>query len=297
MKVVTTTPTGHVGSRVVQLLLQAGVRPTVLVRDPARLDPQVRDLVDIRQGDQGDADFVREATVGADALYWVDPTNFGAADANAEALRLGRVAANAVQHNKIPRTIFQSSVGAEKRHGAGLIDGLASIEDLLNATPGSVLHLRCGYFFTNLLEAIDALRAGVLTTTMPPEASMPWVDPRDIGEVVAVRILSTEWAGHQVQAVHGPADLSYTQVADILSEACGRRISVQVQSDEQARKELLAVGMSEATADGVVAMTSGLKDGFVPEQPRGTITTTPTTLGQWAYANLRPAMTDSATDQ
>ncbi|MET0863453.1 MAG: NAD(P)H-binding protein [Nakamurella sp.] len=297
MKIVVTTPTGHVGSRVVQLLLQAGVRPTVLVRDPARLDPDVRELVEVRQGDQGDADFVREATEGADALFWVDPTDFGADDANAESRRLGRIAAAAVRHNKIPQTIFQSSVGAEKRHGAGLIDGLAEIEQLLNDTDGGVLILRCGYFFTNLLTAVDALRAGVLTTTMPPEAPMPWVDPRDIGEVVAARLLSTQWSGHQVQAVHGPTDLSYTQVVDILTEACGRPISVQEQSDEQSCKDLLAAWMSETTADGVVAMTSGLRDGFVPEQPRSAISTTPTTLGQWAYQYLRPALTDPATDQ
>ncbi|MET0966509.1 MAG: NAD(P)H-binding protein [Nakamurella sp.] len=297
MKIVTSTPTGHVGSRVVQLLLQAGVRPIVLVRDPDRLDPQVRELVDIRQGDQGDADFVRAATVGADALFWVDPTDFGAEDANAESLRLGRIAAAAVQRNKIPRTIFQSSVGAEKRQGAGLIDGLAGVEELLNDTDGGVLILRCGYFFSNLLPAIDDLRAGVLRTTMPPEATMPWVDPRDIGEVVAARLLSTDWAGHQVQAVHGPADLSYTEVAAILTDACGRRINVRVRSDEQARRDLLMVGMSETTADGVLAMTSGLREDFVPEQPRGTITTTPTTLGQWAYQNLRPALTGPATGQ
>jgi uncharacterized protein YbjT (DUF2867 family) len=297
MKIVTSTPTGHVGSRVVQLLLQAGVRPTVLVRDPARLDPQMLDLVDIRQGDQGDADFVCAATEGADALFWVDPTDFGAEDANAESLRLGRISAAAVRRNKIPRIIFQSSVGAEKRHGAGLIDGLAGVEELLNDTDGGVLILRCGYFFTNLLPAIDELRSGVLTTTMTPEAPMPWVDPRDIGDVVAARLLATDWAGHQVQAVHGPTDLSYTEVADILTDACDRRISVQVQSDEQARKSLLAAGMSETTADGVVAMTSGLREGFVPEQFRGIITTTPTTLGQWAYQNLRPAMTDPATGQ
>jgi hypothetical protein len=58
MAIVVTTPTGHVGSRVVRLLLQAGVRPRVLVRDPARLD----------------AAFVREATAGARTVFWVDPT-------------------------------------------------------------------------------------------------------------------------------------------------------------------------------------------------------------------------------
>ena len=46
MKIVVTTPTGNVGSRVTRLLLQAGVRPTVLLRDPAGLDEQTRAHVD-----------------------------------------------------------------------------------------------------------------------------------------------------------------------------------------------------------------------------------------------------------
>lgn len=65
MKIVVTTPTGQVGSRVVRLLLQAGVRPTLLLRDPARLDAPTRERVDVCRGDQGDADAVVRATRGA----------------------------------------------------------------------------------------------------------------------------------------------------------------------------------------------------------------------------------------
>jgi uncharacterized protein YbjT (DUF2867 family) len=39
VKVVVTAPAGHVGSRVVRLLIQAGVRPTLLTRRRATLDP------------------------------------------------------------------------------------------------------------------------------------------------------------------------------------------------------------------------------------------------------------------
>ena len=71
MRIVVTTPTGHVGSQVVGLLLQAGARPTLLLRDPARLDDATRKLVDAVQEDQGDAEAVARATEGADALFWV----------------------------------------------------------------------------------------------------------------------------------------------------------------------------------------------------------------------------------
>jgi len=290
MGIVVTTPTGHVGSRVVRLLLQAGVRPTVLVRDPSTLDEETRSLVDVRRGDLGDPDFVLESTKDADTLFWVDPTDFLADDPNAVSQQLGAHAAAAVRGNGIAQVVFQSSVGAERRHGAGLIDGLARVEEQLDATGADVLHLRCGYFFSNLLDAVDDLRAGELRTTMAPDAPMPWVDPRDIGDVVAARLLSGAWSGRTVQAVHGPADLSFAEVADILGAATGRDIRLRSMTDEEQRAGLRAAGLGERAADGIVGMTAGLRHGFVPEQPRTALTTTPTTLAAWAFAELRPLL-------
>ena len=85
----------------------------------------------------------------------------------------------------------------------------------LDATGASVLHLRCGYFFTNLLGELDSIRDGVLRAPMPLDYAQPWVDPRDIGEIAAARLLSEGWPGRQVQAVHGPEDLTLSQVAGI----------------------------------------------------------------------------------
>jgi len=50
-----TTPTGNVGSHVVRMLCQAGVRPRVLLRDPAHLEAAVRAHVELAVGDQRDA--------------------------------------------------------------------------------------------------------------------------------------------------------------------------------------------------------------------------------------------------
>ncbi|MGH3931194.1 MAG: hypothetical protein ACRDTF_14595 [Pseudonocardiaceae bacterium] len=69
-------------------------------------------------------------------------------------------------------------------------------------------------------------------TAMPVDFPMPWVDPRDIGEVVAVRLLSDCWSGRHVQAVHGPEDLSFSRVAEIVSQAVVRlRIGHQYSPD------------------------------------------------------------------
>jgi uncharacterized protein YbjT (DUF2867 family) len=285
MKIVVTTPTGRVGSRVVRVLLQAGVRPTLLLRDPARLDPETRALVDCAQADQRDADAVLAATEGADALYWVSPTT-DAEDPIAAHAAMGAIAARAVAQHGIGRVVFQSSVGAERRSGAGEIDGLAATELALDATGASVLHLRCGMFFTNLLMDPGALAEGVLRVTWPIDLSLAWVDPRDVGDIAAARLLSPTWAGRQVQAVHGPADLSYREIAAILGEARGRPMSAERIPDEDMRAALRAAGLGERQVEAMVGMSIGVREDFVPADPRTVVTTTPTTLRAWAYEHL-----------
>lgn len=226
MQIAVTTPTGNTGRELVPMLVRAGVRPRVLVRDPDRLDPTFRDHVEPVVTDLRDADAVAAATVGVDALFWVAPSPM-TDDPVAGYAALGAVAAHAVTANAIPRTVFQSSVGAERRHGVGEIDGLARIEEQLDATGATVLHLRCGYFFTNLAMQLDTLRGGVVPIVLPVDAPMPWVAPRDVAEVAASRLLSAAWSGRQVQAVHGPEDLSWAQACAVVTEATGTPVRAE----------------------------------------------------------------------
>jgi uncharacterized protein YbjT (DUF2867 family) len=289
VRIAVSTPTGNVGREVTRLLVRAGIRPRALVRDPGRLDRDVREHVDAVTVDLGDLDAVVEATKGVDALFWVDPPTF-AADPVAEYARVGANAAHAVTANGIARTVFQSSVGAEKRGGAGEIDGLARTEELLDATGASVTHLRCGFFFTNLLFDLDAIRAGAIPVIRPLDQPMSWVAPRDIAETAVLRLLSTDWSGRHVQAVHGPADLAWTEVAEIVSDATGHPVRVERISDDEMRAALSGSGMPAGQVDAVMGMSTGLRDDFAPEQPRDVTTTTPTTLAAWAYDTLRPLL-------
>ncbi|MCS0600828.1 NAD(P)H-binding protein [Streptomyces sp. LP11] len=289
MTVVVTTPTGHVGSRVVRLLLQAGVRPRVLLRDPSRLEPDVRARVDVRTGDLTDGGYVSEAMAGAGAAFLVDPTPHTVADPVGASRRTGAGLAAAVREAGVRRVVFLSSVGAELRDGAGHLDGLAAVEEQLDATGADVLHLRCGYFFTNLLLALDDLAAGRLTTSDDPDRTLPWTDPRDIGDIAAARLLNDTWHGRTVQGVHGPEDLSWRRVAEILTAALGRDVRLRVVSDDDVRRTLAAAGLPPGAVEGIVGMTAGTR-ALVPEQPRDVVTTTPTTLSAWAHAHLRPLL-------
>ena len=286
MKIVVTTPTGRVGSRVVRLLVQAGVRPTVLLRDPGRLTPR-----------PGDWSTRWSPTSATPARSWPRPRAptpstgsrrpTGADDPVAAHAELGAIAARAVTENGIGRTVFQSSGGAELRTGAGEIDGLAATETALDATGAAVLHLRCGMFFTNLLLDPGALEEGVLRVTFPVDLPLPWVDPRDVGDVAAARLLATDWEGAQVQAVQGPEDLTYRQVAETLGEVLGRPFAAERIPDDDMRAALRGAGLGARQVEAMVGMSIGIRERTTPPDPRTALTTTPTPLRAWAYERLR----------
>ena len=279
------TPRGTVGAHVLRMLVQAGERPRALLRDPDALDPLIAERVDTARLDVWAKDTVLQATRSLDALYWVSPT---AAEGDPlEAHK--RAAANireAIDANGIKRVVFQSSIGAEKRHGVGEIDGLAATEVELDASSASVTHLRCGYFFTNLLMDIDSIHDGVLTTSFDIDQPMPWVAPVDIASAATGRLLSQNWSDRRVHAVHGPEDISFKDVADILTDVLGHPVRAQQLTDRDVRVALSQAGMPESQVEAIVMMAAGIREDFAPESPRTYTTTTPTTLKSWASEHL-----------
>jgi hypothetical protein len=87
-----------------------------------------------------------------------------------------------------------------------------------HATGATVLHLRCGMFFTNLLWEVDSIRDGVLRASMPLDYALPWADPRDTGEIAAVRLLCGGWPGRQGKQVESIAGMSAVNCEDFAAE-------------------------------------------------------------------------------
>lgn len=285
MRIAVTTPGGNVGHHLTRILLRAGVRPLLLTRHPDHLEPELLEHAEAVAVDIRDPGGLVAATVDSDALYWVDPPS-DSGDPLADHARATTALVAALRENGIRRVVFQSSVGAEKRHGAGEIDALAATELALDALGVDVTHLRCGFFFSNLLFESDALRAGRLQTVLPLDLPMGWVAPRDIAEVAATTLLNPSWSGRRVQAVHGPTDLTWASVGRLLGEELGREIVVERIADQAMREQMLGAGMPAPIVEAMLGMSTGLRDGFTPEQARSLVTTTPTTLRSWVREEL-----------
>ena len=134
MKIAITTPTGHVGSAVVDFLLDLGgdIELKLLGRRPEKLRDFARRGAKMAIGAQDNVDYLVQATQGVDALYWATPPGYGSDNVRAFQNRLGKAAATAIRTNRIPRVVNLSSIGAELESGAGPISGLHDVERLLD---------------------------------------------------------------------------------------------------------------------------------------------------------------------
>jgi uncharacterized protein YbjT (DUF2867 family) len=172
----------------------------------------------------------------------------------------------------------------------GPINGLHDVEKRLDDAADNVTHLRPGFFFENLLWQVDSIRdQGRFSWPISGSLRCPMIATRDIGAAAAQRLVDQKWIGHCVRELHGPADLSYDEVAGILSKALGRKI-VYVQGDRmELRQFLLDSAVSENAADLMLELYDAVETGRLrPIQPRSADTTTPTTLLEFVHDVILP---------
>lgn len=114
------------------------------------------------------------------------------------------------------------------------------------------------------------------------------VEPRDIATVATLRLVADDRPARA--GIHGPADLTWPEAAATLSTATGESIQAQQISDDEQRATLRAAGMSEVAVEGIIDMYASKRGGFIPDQPRSALTTTPSSLAGWAITHLRPQL-------
>ncbi|WP_250122593.1 NmrA family NAD(P)-binding protein [Chroococcidiopsis sp. CCMEE 29] len=292
MTIAIATPTGNIGSRVTQRLLDAGAKLVLLVRNPDKLDEKVRPSVEVRQGSLNDADFVIEATRGAEALFWLTPYNFTTDRLRQWQSHLGDCVVAAVQRNEIPYVVNISSNGAHLKDGMGPISGLYVVEQKLNQIAVNVVHLRPGFFMENYFWQLESLStSGQVFMPIPGDRRLAMIATQDIADVAASLLRDRSWAGQIIRGLHGPADLSFDQAATILSQELNKPIThVQIAS-EQFRQAMLSQGASADVAMQYVEMWQAIShEDYIPAEPRAAETTTPTTFVQFTRDKLKPLL-------
>jgi len=290
MSTVITAPTGHIGSALTRHLLDAGRTDLVLLlRDASKLPADVRDRVETREGVLQDAAFVREATAGAEALFWLSPADFTTPDVYGWYEGLGAAAAGAVRANGIGHVVDLSSIGAQERSGFGPVSGVGRIEAALDATDAAVRHLRPTFFMENFEPQLGAIAgAGAVFFPAPPETRTSMIATRDIAAKAAELLLDLSWSGREAVPLHGPRDYTYADAAAVLSAGLGRPVVAQQVPSEAVVQQYDGMGATPAWASGFVDLYTSIGTPRYVGDPRTAASTTPTALETYVADTLRP---------
>jgi uncharacterized protein YbjT (DUF2867 family) len=288
--IVVTTPTGNIWHHVVSGLVGAGEAVRVVARDPARLLPEVREKVEIVQGSMDDAAVLSKACAGVDTLFWCVPQSNQQADVTEYYLQFTRPACMAVTSQGVKRVVAISSGGRGRARNAGPISALHAMEAMFEKTGVDFRALRCGAFMENLLWQVEPIkRKGMFFYPLDGNVKMPVCAVRDIAGSATTMLRDRSWRGQGGLAVHGKEDLSFNEMAAIMSEVLGRPIRFQEVPGGAYKALLIEHGSSEAFAQSLVDMFAEVGQGIYQAEPRMPETTTPTTFRQWCVEVLARA--------
>ena len=291
--IVVTAPTSNIGRQVLANILDTGEPIRVIARDPSRLPTHIRECVQVVQGSHSDFDVVSHAFAGADAVFWLVPPNPVAESLEAAYLDFTRPACEAIKSRGVRRVVGISALGRRTPVAgkAGLVTASLAMDDLIASTGVSYRALTMPSFMDNVLRQLEPIKSrGVFFWPIDGDRKLPACATCDIAAVAARLLLEASWSGVGHAAVLGPEDLSFSDMAAIISDVLGKPVRFQQISLEAFKAGFIERGASKAFAQGMTNMMRAKNEGLDNAEPRRPENTTPTSFRQWCEEVLKPAV-------
>lgn len=242
-----TGATGTVGREVARELLAKSVPFRVMVRRDGAADGLRARGVEIARGDFAAPDSVRAALRGVERAFLLSPSS--PAQAAQEIAFVDAARAAGVRH-----VVKLSVLAADRAPEVVLMRWHSQVERHLADSGLAFTLLRPNSFQQNLVRsnAPTVAAEGALYASAGA-AAISMVDARDIGAVAAA-VLTEEGHDGRTYDITGPEAVSYGQIADRLSTLLGRAVNHVSPPDDAARAAMVAQGVPEWYADGLVAL-------------------------------------------
>jgi NAD(P)H dehydrogenase (quinone) len=233
---------GHLGRRVVELLLDGGNHHIIaLTRSPERLSDLARRGAEVRAASFDDPGTLPAAFSGARRALIISTDAVGRRVAQHGAALQAAVAAG-VEHVLYTSLVHpgpDSPVTLAPEHFAterAIADGAKSFTILRN-------NLYTDYLLPGLPHA---LRAGRIENSFG-DGAVSYVTREDCARAAAAA-LASDFEGRRTLDITGPAAITQAELAAIVSEVAGRPVSYAAVSPDAAQRNFLGAGLPEPVA-------------------------------------------------
>jgi uncharacterized protein YbjT (DUF2867 family) len=255
MKIVVTTPTGHIGNKLAKILLDRKSEVTLIARHPEKVKDLASRGAKVIAGEHSDSTVLEQAVRdGADALFWLTPSEPTSHDPLGLARRMAEAGASVLRKHPDLHVVQLSSAGAFLPSGTGPIVGLYETEEKFRAAGRNIVSLRPNEFMENVFFSMPTiLEQNSVFTSIPGSVKAPFVATQDIAEFAAEFLLNPV-NGHHVIDIVGPQEISWDEWARIAGQAIGKQVRVVTVPARQLQTALSQSGMSPEMAALLVEM-------------------------------------------
>jgi uncharacterized protein YbjT (DUF2867 family) len=293
--IVITTPAGGIGHQVLENLLDSGEHLRLVVRDRSGIAADTRPGVEVVEGSHGDPAVVDKAFDGADAVFWLTPPDPRAESVEAAYTGFTRPAAEAFKRHGVKRVVGVSALGRGTPWAAhaGYVTASLAMDDLIAGTGVAYRALTNPSFMDNIAAQAAAIKnQGMFFSPIDGDRKLPAVATRDIAAAASRLLLDDRWSGVEEVPLLGPEDLSFNDMARIISEVLGRPVRFQQIPFAAYKDRFVGFGLSAAMAQGMTDMAWAKNEGLDNAVQRTPENSTPTSFRQWCEAVLKPAVLD-----
>jgi len=291
--IVITTPTGLIGHQVLDNLRDSDQALRVIARDPSALPDDIRARVDIFEGSHGDAALVDAAFEGADAVFWLAPPDPRAESVEDAFVGFTRPAAEALTRHAVTRVVGISALGRGTPWAgrAGYVTASLAMDDLIASSGVAYRALTNPSFMDNIIRQAESIKnQGMFFSPIAGDRQLPSTATRDTAAAAARLLLDEGWGGVSEVPLLGPEDLSFNQMAEIISEVLGTEVRFQQTTFDAYKDRFRSVGMSEAMAQGMTDMAWAKNEGLDNAVQRTRENSTPTSFHEWCQEMLKPTV-------
>ena len=291
--IVITAPTSSIGKKVLHRLVDSCADVRVIARDANRIEPADRKRVRVVEGSHSDREVVTRATEGADAVFWLVPPNHKASSVDEAYSGFTRPGLAAMRSQGVRRIVGISALGrgTAQAGSAGLVTASLGMDDLIAESGIAYRAVTCPSFFDNLLRQAQPIREkSVFFSAVDPSRKLPGCATQDIAETSVRLLLDEAWTGAGQQAVLGPEDLSFEEMARVMTSVLGKPVKCLRTDYDAYKQQFLGRGMSEAMAQGMIDMVRAKSEGLDNGEARTGENTTPTGFREWCEEVLKAAV-------
>lgn len=253
--------TGQVGGGVARTLLDARKSVRAIVRDSAKGAIWAQQGCEVALARMEDADALRGAFAGAEAVFVLLPPNFDPSPGFTETRQIVAALRSSLEKARPGRIVCISTVGAQARE-ENLLSQLGILEQGLSDLVLPITFLRPAWYMENAVWDLKPARdTGVVQSFLQPlNKAIPMVATADVGRVAA-ELLQEQWQGHRVVELEGPRRISSNDIAASFARLLNRSVRASIVPRNTWEALFLSQGMKNPTPR--IRMLDGFNEGWI----------------------------------